>query len=516
MFNTIRIIDKNQINTFLNDFKTNRFSLEINNFISQSKNILYGPKLNKKLFKSDLNIYLSNNFENINLGRYWTDSLVYQINKLSYNELIQSIKNNKIPNFINIIDLNGNVSEELIITPNEFPYRIPNPNYSYYLLWNLNSSTGLSIEDVGKIFSKELVNKDYIIWRNPLIFKSVKTIEHYHILYRPNIPKLTLKKLFIFGRHGPREPILFLPKFNNSYWSYTTTDHTKAVYASNLTSLGKLYCKFVGGLLYFNYSDDFDFSKLNPSNTKIFSTNFDRTIQSAMLVLDGMGLSNNYNDINVVDFIGSDTIFTPEQKNEYNNKMKNPQINWDKDLTELNNQIEELTGYKIKTFKDYFELASTLKCYEFHGYQMLDNPESNNKLTEIKPVIYNLATYYYNYVHDNKNDYYSENIYLGKKVLDKILELFETSDYMFSYFSSHDNIIYPLVKSLIFRVLNQDMEIKGLSINKEYFTQNIRSKINYLEYPEFNSTVRFELWIGENNKEIIRVYYNSLMLFEFS
>ena len=92
MFNTIKIIDKSQINTFLNDFKKNRFSLEINNFISQSKNILYGPKLNSKLFKLDPNIYISNNFENVNLGRYLTDILVYQINKPTDNKLIKIIK----------------------------------------------------------------------------------------------------------------------------------------------------------------------------------------------------------------------------------------------------------------------------------------------------------------------------------------------------------------------------------------------------------------------------------------
>ncbi len=516
MFNTIRIIDKNQINIFLDEFKTNRFSLEINNFISQSKNILYGPKLNTLIFKLEPNIYLSDNFENINLGRYWTDSLIYQINKLSHSDLILKIKNNKITNLINIIDLSGNISEEIIITSNEYPYRIPNSNYKYFLICNLNSLTSLSIGDVKKIFGKELVNQDYIIWKNPMIFKSVKTIEHYHIIYRPSIPKLTLKKLFIFSRHGPREPILFLPKFNNTYWSYTTNDHTKAVYASNLTPLGKLYCKFIGGLLYFNYSDNFNFTNLNSTNTKIFSTNFDRTIQSAMLVLDGMGLNNSYEQINVVDFISSDSVFTPNQKIKYNNKMKNPQINWDKDLTELNNQIYELTGLKIETFKDYFELASTMKCYEFHGYTMIDDPDFNNKLMEIKPVIYNLATYYYNYVHDNKNEYYSENIYLGQTVLDKILELFKESNYDFAYFSSHDNIIYPLVKNLIYRVLNKNLKINGLEIDSDYFTPNIKSNINYLEYPEFNSTVRFELWEDEFSKQKIRIYYNSLILFEFS
>ena len=42
------------------------------------------------------------------------------------------------------------------------------------------------------------------------------------------------------------------------------------------------------------------------------------------------------------------------------------------------------------------------------------------------------------------------------------------------------------------------------------------SKINYMDFPEFNSSIRFELWEDNFDNKKIRIYYCSLMLFEFN
>lgn len=512
-------IDHDYIINFIDNFNRLKFTSELDNFLSLSKNILYGPKLSKKIFKSDLNIYKSDGFENINLGRYWTDNLVYQLNKSDKNTLINHLNRIKITDLTDVFNTDNTQCDAIIATPNEYPYIIPNASYKYFLIWDLNSYN-LDISSVITILNSKLINCDYVVWRNPPIYKSVKTIEHYHIITRPktNLTRnLKLKKLFILSRHGPREPIHPIPKFVSTYWTNRhKINANKAVYTANLTNLGKLYCNFIGRLLNLNYSDDFDFTALNNTNMYIASTNFDRTIQSAILTLDGLNLTNIYSDIKIVDFISSDTIFTPEEKKSYNHKMSNPQINWDINLDDVNREIEELTGFKIKTFRNYFDLACTMKCYEFHEYQMLSSDSDNKRLLQLKPTIYNLATYYYNIVHNPKDNFYSESKLIGTTAINNILEIFKSSQYIFGYFSTHDNMLMPILKNIIYMVLNNEIKFEGLDYDHDFFTTNIRSKINYLDFPDFNSQIRLELWENPELKQIIRIYYNNLMLFEFS
>ncbi len=516
MVNIIKKINHNEIMIFLENFNLLKFTSELNNFLSKSKNILYGPNLLKKIFRLDLNICKSVGFENINLGRYWTDELIYQINKLDNRSLTKSLQKIKIPYISEIFNTDGTECSNIIITPNEYPYQIPNTNYKYYLLWDLSNSN-LSISSVETIFKSKLLDKDYLIWKNPLIYKSIRTIEHFHIMIRPRQSSLKLKRLYVISRHGPREPIFNVKNFISGYWDRTKNiNYKEAVYAANLTDLGKLYCNFIGKLLGLNYSDDFDFNSLNNLNTLIASTNFDRTIQSAILTLDGIGLTSVYDNIKIVNFIGSDTILTLQERKSYDEKMKNPQINWDVDLTSLNNEIKELTGIDVKNFRDYFDLACTMRCYEFNNYKMLSDDNLNSRLLEIKPTIYNLSTYYYNIVHNPKDIFYSESKKIGETAIENVLELFNNSSYDFAYFSTHDNIIMPIVKNLVNLILNSKINFEGLDLSKDFFTQNVRSKINYMEFPDFNSMVRFELWESSDNNKIIRIYYNSLMLFEFS
>ena len=57
----------------------------------------------------------------------------------------------------------------------------------------------------------------------------------------------------------------------------------------------------------------------------------------------------------------------------------------------------------------------------------------------------------------------------------------------------------------------------NLKFDKEFYTKNVISKMNYLNFPDFNSSIRFELWTHpESENKKIRIYYNSLMLFEFN
>jgi hypothetical protein len=74
----------------------------------------------------------------------------------------------------------------------------------------------------------------------------------------------------------------------------------------------------------------------------------------------------------------------------------------------------------------------------------------------------------------------------------------------------------PLIKNLINDIIENKVSFNNLNYDKIYFNSNIKSKISCLDYPEFNANVRFELWNDIDNKEIIRIYYNSLLLFELT
>lgn len=514
----IMIILSNQLSMILNEFITHTGQLCYPlSFSIMCKDILYGPKLNTLIF-SDPTLCTNNNFENVNLGRFYNDRINY--NKYNYSNSV-SVSVSESESEIKTIEhiFSNNLSNNfkvdnpnILITKNEYPYIIPNTNYDYWIIWNLQNSN-IQFEQILNYF--DLVNKDYILWKNNELYKSIKYIEHYHIILRNSIPKLKLKKLLILQRHGPREPLSIPNKFISTYWNTVHLDIDKAINGAKLTDLGKLYCKYIGELFLDNYSNDFNFSTLNKSNILFGSSNFQRTIDTSVLTLDGLKLSNLDLDLEILKFLSTDAIFTPEQKQIYNHKMENNDIKFDLDLTEFNKKIFDLTGFEIKKFRDYFELASTIKCYTFHNYKMLSNDEANLELMKIKNTIYYLSTYYYNMVNDMSNSYFEENKLIGKTVIDNMIKLWEDSEYKFMLFTSHDNLLMPTIKYLVYGILNNLITFKNMTINKEFYTQDILSKINYMDFPEFNSSIRFELWEDNFYNKKIRIYYCSLMLFEF-
>jgi hypothetical protein len=113
------------------------------------------------------------------------------------------------------------------------------------------------------------------------------------------------------------------------------------------------------------------------------------------------------------------------------------------------------------------------------------------------------------------NSYFEENKLIGKTVIDNMIKLFTDSEYKFMLFTSHDNLLMPTINYLVYGILNNLITFDNMKINKEFYTKEILSKINYLDFPEFNSSIRFELWEDNFSNKKIRIYYCSLMLFEF-
>jgi hypothetical protein len=80
--------------------------------------------------------------------------------------------------------------EKIVIKENDYPYKLPN-KIKHFLIWihpNKNY-THSTVENFLKNFieeNKDLNIKDYILFRNNIVNKSIETIEHYHILFKIN------------------------------------------------------------------------------------------------------------------------------------------------------------------------------------------------------------------------------------------------------------------------------------------------------------------------------------------
>ena len=105
---------------------------------------------------------------------------------------------------------------------------------------------------------------------------------------------------------------------------------------------------------------------------------------------------------------------------------------------------------------------------------------------------------------------------IGKTTVNNLLELFSNPIYKFILLTSHDNLLMPTVKYLIHSIIKGETKFDNLNYDKKYFNPNILHKINYLDFPDFNANLRFELWEDKLSNKKIRIYYSSLMLFEFS
>lgn len=146
----------------------------------------------------------------------------------------------------------------------------------------------------------------------------------------------------------------------------------------------------------------------------------------------------------------------------------------------------------------------------------MSSPEDNAELLSMVDTLNNLSTYYYNAVNNMNDDIFKENKLIGKTAIDNMIKLFTDSKYKFMLFTSHDNLLMPSIKYLVYAVLNDLITFDNMSLNKDYFTKDILSRINLLDFPEFNSNIRFELWTEKTGNNIIRFYYCNLMLFEFN
>jgi hypothetical protein len=436
--------------------------------------------------------HISNNIEIISIQKNYYSEVLYILSKLLNNNpesvKIEQLKTSLINNSI------FSFTDNIHLVKNKYPYEGPCKLQSY-VVWCFNGKyTNEYIENL--LLSRNIINKDihdYIIFQNPVIIKTIKNIEHCHLLIRKKNNLLIIKnsnilnqqfchikKIVCVVRHGPREPLIFLPKLDNSYW-VNKLDYNNQVHAAVLTNVGKFYSRLAGEEFFngykeffngykefFNgYKESFNFN-LDRDSIYIGSSNFERTKSTTKYYLSCLDLDY---EINILDELSLDK----DILELYLTSEKMVELDFEDNFLErFNKKIYNIFGYKIKNNHDYLRIHSVLSIYKVHKYPLPKN--WSKKYDTILNIITNI---YY-----NKLFTYSLSKLLVKNLIKKIINILKDKNIIFSFLCSHDTILMAL--------------LRYFQPSKEYFL------------PDFCSQIRFELW--SNN--ILRVYYDSNIIYE--
>ena len=443
--------------------------------------------------------YISHNIEIISIQKNYYSEVLYLLSKLLNNNpesvKIEQFKTSLIRNSI------CSLTDNIYLVKNKYPYEGPCKLQSYVVWCFDRKYTNEYIENL--LLSNNIINKeihDYIIFQNPVIIKTVKSIEHCHLLIRKKNNLLIIKnsnilnqefchikKVVCVVRHGPREPLIFLPKLDNSYWE-NKLDYNNQVHAAVLTDVGKIYSRLVGEEFFNGYKEFFNGYKeffngykeffngykksfnfdLNSDSIYIGSSNFKRTKSTTKYFLSCLDFKY---EINILDELSLDK----DILEVYLEAEKMVKLDLDDNFLEnFNKKIYNIFGYKIKNNHDYLRVQSVLSIYKVHKYPL---PQS---WTEKYDTILNIITNIYY----NKLFTFSLSKLLVKNLIKKIINILEDKNIRFSFLCSHDTILMAL--------------LRYFQPKKEYFL------------PDFCSQIRFELWT--NN--ILRIYYDGSIIYE--
>jgi len=419
--------------------------------------------------------YISHNFELISIQKNYNYEILYSLSKLLNNNpedvKIKQLKKSLVENTIFAFPNN------IFLNKNKYPYKGPT-NLQSYVVWCFNGKySNEYIENL--LLSYNIINKklhDYIIFQNPTVIKTIKSINHCHLLIRKknnlllcdifNQKFFNIKKVVCVVRHGPREPLIFLPKLDNSYWN-NKLDYEKQVHAAILTDVGKFYSRLAGEEFFNGYKEFFNFN-LDKDSIYIGSSNFERTKSTTKYFLSSKNLDY---EINILNELSLDKNILEL----YLRLEKSVELDLENNFLEkFNKKIYNIFGYEIKNNHDYLCIHSVLSIYKVHKYPL------PNSWTKKYDMILNIITNIY------YNKLFTINLsrLLVKNLINKIKEILNNDKIKFSFLCSHDTILMAL--------------LRFFQPKKEYFL------------PDFCSQIRFELW--SNN--ILRIYYDSNIIYE--
>lgn len=234
-----------------------------------------------------------------------------------------------------------------------------------------------------------------------------------------------LLKIIIIARHGPREAILKFPKLKD-IWN--NSDSEKVLGSAKLTDNGRNMCKLFGKCISY-YKN---ILQLNEKNILVISSNVDRTKESAKLFIEGMMESKNI-QIYINSSLAGDIRFTNDERIMFTKYINNIKI--DKDTNVLNKKIYNYLGIKVTSSNKYFDISSTLDCYESENF--IFPPEINREMID---DIKECANIYYYKLFSNRQ---MMKIFTDD-ILDTITKIINDDNIKFAYLSTHDVVLFPL------------------------------------------------------------------------
>jgi len=343
-------------------------------------------------------------------------------------------------------------------------------NMKQYIIWLLGNNN-IGCDELLKIISEFIEGSDYMLWRGN---DEKEGDKYYNLVLCKSMSVMRLEKVIIVARHGPRSPITDLPKLPR--WKVGSS--TEFV----LTDNGKLMCYNFGKGVREFYKSILSFDK---DKTIVLSTDTSRTIDSAGYFSKGLW-GDDFSSLGrepVIDQkIFAEVRLTEAEHEVYvahQKTIKSHQIEEDLigigDLRELNQVIKELFGFAVKAVSQYFDVFSTLKCYERERIS-LPGEWTDEHMLKLERVV----CYYYNKLYSNGN--------MQKIFTDELLAYVEKFVGMdgieMVYMSTHDSIVFPLA-------------------------QRLRGDV--VKLADFCSHVRFEVW-----DRCVRVYYDDMFLVEIA
>jgi hypothetical protein len=340
--------------------------------------------------------------------------------------------------------------DDVVVTPNEYPYysEIDSVNL---IGWVNEKFNNFNLEWFQKYVDQVYPNKDYLIWINSPENRSIKSIEHCHILLANPQPKRSLRKLTVFIRHGDREPIMTLKKYQIEL---TENGHHGN---AQLTENGKKTARKIARQI----KEIYQFWEIPRYATSPVS----RCVDTINAIREELG-NNEIEEDERLHFYYKEESY----KKEYSCSPESKYFR--QKYKSLFKKLKEEFDFEHDYLIELYSLYSSLRCYYEAGYN-LDN--ELDLFEELMGACREICNAYAKYMTRYFNDHLYDIVDAICSYPDKI-----------RFFCTHDHFIFQMAHCL--------MKVNGLNFD--------------LELPEYCSNIRVEEW----DDGYRRIFFNNYFI----
>ena len=422
-------------------------------------------------------------------------------------------------------------ADEIVINKNTYPFNLCDSANEQYVIWIRDKINDPEIGFIVKIIEEKFPEMDHLIYVNKPMYRSIKSILHYHCIIKPKSEPAYLKKLTIFHRHANRYPIIKSETFEPAVLLSQNPRSTSP--SADKSASSKVEPAVLLSQNPLSTSPSADKSASSKVERVLSGNNFNESMEhdsDAKLLPIGHFKSLQFGkDIKQIylleDYIVADAIYLTSPKTRCKETMYNIinglTINKDKiEIHECTKLIFNPTDYDLEAAKDndiidtlfdeYYglvnKLESIIKLYGNYYISGNDTDKKGKLLSLVKIYEYHTAIQCYGDLGVNISDFVDDQLEIElnestekvcnilyhccqltfSDVFKDLIDYTNNFDCKLLMCSTHDSLILPLAKYLAY-------------LNKNTLD---------LELPCYLSNVRIEEW----SDGIIRIYYNNRYL----